>query len=115
MGSHGPLSGSVLMVSECSEAYVGGLGPLSGPMLAVLGGSWGLSGRSGAAKYEERGYLENVLISRAGARSAAWRAVLGHSWGLCGWSWAALGASAGGLGPLLGPLWAVLDGLCGRS
>ena len=49
--------------------------------------------------------------------------------GLCGWSWAALGAyvcglgslwgaSAGGLGSLLGPLWAVLDsswGLCGRS
>ena len=33
-------------------------------------------------------------------------------------SWVALGASAGGFGSLLGPLWAVLDsswGLCGRS
>ena len=44
--------------------------------------------------------------------------VLGRSRGLCVRSWVALGASAGGLGSLLGPLWAVLDsswGLCGRS
>ena len=42
--------------------------------------------------------------------------VLGRSRGLCVRSWVALGASAGGLGSLLGPLWAVLDsswGLCG--
>ena len=43
---------------------------------------------------------------------------LGRSRGLCVRSWVALGASAGGLGSLLGPPWAVLDsswGLCGRS
>ena len=35
-------------------------------------------------------------------------AVLGRSRGLCGQSWAALGASVGCLGPLSGPMWAVL-------
>ena len=38
--------------------------------------------------------------------------------GRCGWSWVPLGASAGGIEPLLGPLWAVLGyswRLCGRS
>ena len=38
--------------------------------------------------------------------------------GLCGWSWVAFGASVGGLGTVLGPLWAVLGrscGLCWRS
>ena len=44
--------------------------------------------------------------------------VLGADQGLCGWSreriracgrsWAALGASMGGLGPVSGPMWAVL-------
>ena len=34
---------------EALEAYVGGLGPLLGLMLAVLGRSWGLSWRSWAA------------------------------------------------------------------
>ena len=82
-------------------AYVGGLGPLLGPMLAVWGRSWGLCGRSGAEKCEEHGYLENVLISRAGARSAAWGSVLSRSWGLCWRSWAALGPYVGGLGLLL--------------
>ena len=71
-----------------------------GPLWAVLDRSW-------AEKCEEHGYLENVLISRAGARSAASGAVLGRSWGLCGRSWAALGAYVGGLGLLLG--------LCGPS
>ena len=110
-------------------AYVGGLGQLLGPILAVLRRSWGLCGRPGAEKCEEHAYLENVLISRAGARSAAWRAVLGRSWGLC-WrsrvalgayvgglvrdlglcwrSWAALATYVGGLGPLLEPMLAVL-------
>ena len=37
--------------------------------------------------------------------------VLGRSRGLCVRSWVALGASAGGLGSLLGPLWAVLAAL----
>ena len=90
-------------------AYVGGLGPLLGPMLAVWGRSWGLCGRSGAEKCEEHGYLENVLISRAGARSAAWGSVLSRSWGLCWRSWAALGPYVGGLGRLFGPMLAVLE------
>ena len=72
-------------------ASVGGLGSLLGPMLAVLGLSWDLCGRSGAEKCEEHGYLENVFISRAGARSAAWGSVLSWSWGLCCRSCAALG------------------------
>ena len=104
--------------SRSSRAYVGGLGPLLGPMLAVLGRSWGLYGRSGAEKCKEHGDLENVLISRAGARSAAWRsvlrpmlAVLGRSWALCWRSWAALGAYVGGLGSRSGPKLAVLGGL----
>ena len=100
------------------RAYVGGLGPLLGHMLAVLRCSWGLYGRSEAEKCEEHGYLENVLISRAGARSAAWGSVLSCSWSLCCWSWAALGAYVGGLGPLLGLMLAVLGrswGLCWRS
>ena len=74
-------------------AFVGGLVPLLGPMLAVLWCSWGLRWRSWTAlgtyvgdpgpswaeKCEEHGYLENVLISRAGMRSAASGAVLGRS------------------------------------
>ena len=93
-----------------------GLEPLLEPMLAVLGRSWGLCWRSGAEKCKEHSYHENVCISRAGARSAAWRSVLSRSWGLCWRSWAALGAYVGGLGPLLelslafvggpGPSWA---------
>ena len=89
-------------------AYVGGLEPLLGPMLAVFGRSWGLCGPSGVEKCEEHDYLEHVRISRAGARSAAWGAVLSRSWGLCCRSWGALGAYVGGLGPLLEPMLAVL-------
>ena len=37
--------------------------------------------------------------------------VLGRSCGLCWRSWAALGAYVGGLGPLLGPVLAVLAAL----
>ena len=51
-------------------------------------------------KVEEHDHLENVFISRAGARSAAW-----------GRSWAALGAYVGGLGPLLGPMFAILGAI----
>ena len=93
--------------------------------MAVLCRSWGLCWRSWAAlgtfvggpgpswaeKCEEHSYLENVLISRAGARSAAWGSVLSCSWSLCWWSWAALGAYVGGLGLLLGPKLAVLGRL----
>ena len=128
------------------RAYVGGPGPLSGPLWAVLGRlgafvggpgpswvrSWGLCWRSWAScwrswgvcwrswrllrpllavlsrlalkKVEEHDHLENVLISRAGARSAALGSVLSCSWSLCWWSWAALGAYVGGLGLLLGPM-----------
>ena len=108
----------MLAVLGRSWAYVGGLGPLLGPKLAVLGRSWSLYGRSRARKCEEHGYLENMLISRAGARSAAWGSVLSCSWGLCCRSWAALGTYVGGLGPLLGPMWAVLGrswSLCWQS
>ena len=56
-------------------------------------------------KCEKHGYLENVLISRAGARSAAWGSVLSCSWVLCWRSWAALGPYVGGLVPLLGLCW----------
>ena len=76
-----------------------GLGPLLGPMLAVLGRSWALCWRSWAV-------LGPML------------AVLGRSWALCWRSWAALGLYVGGLGPLLGPMLAVLDrswALCWRS
>ena len=82
---------------------------VDGPVCVVLGRFGGLCVRSWAAlgayvdeKYEEHGYFENMLISRAGARSAASRAVLGRSWTLCWRSWAALGAYVGDLGPLLG-------------
>ena len=82
--------GSLRSALRC---YVGGLGPLLGPMfavsglmLAVLGRSWGrcwrswrllepllaLLGRLGHKKFEEHDHFENVLISQAGARSAAW-------------------------------------------
>ena len=87
-------------------------------MLAVLGRPWGVVGRPRAKKCEKHSYLENMLISRAGARSAAWGVGLeplsGSSWR----SWAALGPYVGGLGLLLGPMLAVLGcswGLCWRS
>ena len=62
--------------------------------------------------------FENMFISRAGARSAAWGSVLSCSWGLCCRSWVALGTYVGGLVLLLGPMWAVLGrswSLCWRS
>ena len=59
-------------------------------------------------KVEEHNNLENVLISTAGVRSAAWRAVLSRSWGLCWRSWGALGAYVGGLGALLECMLAVV-------
>ena len=111
VGGLGPLLGPMLAVLGPLGTYVGGLGQLLGPMLAVLGRSWGLYGRSRAEKCEEHGYLENMLISRAGARSAAWGSVWSCSWGLCCRSWDALGAYVGGLGSLLGPMLAIL----GRS
>ena len=122
VGSLGPLLGPMLAVLGPLGTHVGGLGPLVGLMLAVLGRSWVLCWRSWVAlgayvaeKCEEHGYLENRLISLAGARSAASGSVLSRSWGLCARSWVALGAYAGGLGPyvdglgpLLGPMLAVL-------
>ena len=91
--------------------HVGGLGALLGPLLAVLaalGASVGGPEPSCAAKVEVHDHLENVLLSRAGVRSAAWRAVLSRSWGLCWRSWGALGAYVGDLGPLLESMLAVL-------
>ena len=103
------------------RASVGGPGPLSGPLWAVLGRlgvfvggpgpswvrSWVLCWRSWAAL----GPLLPVLSRswRRGVRSWAapgtiW-AVWSRSRGLCARSWVALGAYVGGLGPLLGPMW----------
>ena len=87
-------------------------------MLAVLGCSWSLCGRSWAQKCEEHGYIENLPISGAGARSVASGAVWGRSWILSWRSRAALGPYVGGLGPLLGPIFAILGPLLavlGRS
>ena len=111
MAALGRLLGPMLAILGRSWACTGGPGPLLGPLCAILGRSWSLCGRSGAEKCEEHSYLENVLISRAGARSAAWGSVLSCSWSLCCWSWAALGAYVGGLGLLLGPKLAVLGRL----
>ena len=77
-------------------ASVGGLGPILGHLWAILGRSWGLCGRAWAA-------LGPLL------------AVLGRSWGLCGRSWVAFRAFVGDLGPLLGPLLAVLGPLGPKS
>ena len=95
-------------------ACLGGLGRSRGlcwRSWVALGTFVGGPGPSWAEKCEEHSYLENVLISRAGARSAAWGSVLSCSWSLCWWSWAALGAYVGGLGLLLGPKLAVLGRL----
>ena len=107
----GPLLGSMLAVLGLMLAVVGCSGSvcwrswrLLGPLLAVLS-------RLALKKVEEHHHLENVLISRVGVRSAAWRAVLSRSWGLCWRSWGALGAYVGGLGPLLGRILPLLGGL----
>ena len=71
---------------EALGAYVGGLGLLLGPMLAVLVRSWGLCWRSWAA-----------LGAHVGG--------LGRSWGLCWRSWAAFGAFVGGPGPSWAEKW----------
>ena len=60
--------------------YVGDLGKLVWPLLAILGRSWASAGGSGP--------LLGAML-----------AVLGRSWDLCWRSWAALGAYVGGLGP----------------
>ena len=80
VGDLGPLLGLYWRSWVALGAAVCGPGPLLEPKLAVLGRSWGLSGRPGAEKCEEHGYLlQNMLISLAGARSAAWGAVLSRS------------------------------------
>ena len=96
-----------------------------GQLLGLCWRSWAALGAYVAEKCQENGYLENVVISRAGARSAASGAVLGRSWTLCWRSWAAPGAYVAGLGPLLGPMFVILGplfailarslGLCSRS
>ena len=124
-----PLLAVLGRLGSALGCYVGGLGPLLGSMLAVLGLMLAVLGRSGSVcwrswrllgpllavlsrlalkKVEEHDHLENVLISRAGVRSAAWRAVLSRSWGLCWRSWGALGAYVGDLGSLLESMLAVL-------
>ena len=74
---------------EALAAYVGGLGPLFGPMLAVLGRSWGLCWRSWAAL--------KAYVGGLGSRSGPMWAVLGTDQGLSWRSW-----------PVLGPKWSVL-------
>ena len=88
-------------------AYVGGLGPLLGPMLAVLGRSWGLCRRSCAAL--------GAYVGGLGLLLGPMLAVLARSWALCWRSWAALGAYVGGLGLLLGPMLTVLGRFRGLS
>ena len=75
-------------------AYVGGLGP-------VCWRSWAALGAYVDEKTKNIITLENVIISEAGARSAAWGVVLSRSWGLCWRSWAALGVYVGDLGPTI--------------
>ena len=65
--------------------YVGGLGPLLEPMLAVLGRSWRLCWRSWAAL--------GAYVGGPGPLLGPMLAVLGCSWGLCWRSWAVLGRS----------------------
>ena len=72
------------------ETYVGGLGPLLGPMLAVLGHSWALRWRSWIALRAYVGGLGPLL--------GPMLAVLGRSWALCWRSWAALGVMLAVLG-----------------
>ena len=84
--------------------------PWGGPR-TVLGTFVGGPGPSWAEKCEEHSYLENVLISRTGARSAALGSVLSCSWSLCWWSWAAHSTYVGGLGLVLGPKLTVLGRL----
>ena len=89
------------------RASVGGLNPLLGPLLVVLGRSWGyvgdlglllgLCGRSRVALGPSVGGLGPLLEPSL--------AILGCSWGLCWRSWAALGASVGGPGPSRGLCW----------
>ena len=83
-----------------------GLGPLSGPMCAVLGRSWGLCGRSWVALRSTVGGL-GQLLGLMWVVLGPLRAILGRSW-----------ASVGGLGPLSVPSLAILDrswDLCWRS
>ena len=49
VGGLGPLLGPIFEVLGPLGTYVGSLRPLLGPMLAVLGRSWGLSWRSWVA------------------------------------------------------------------
>ena len=98
-----------------------------GPMLAVLGCSWGLCwrswaalgayvggpGRTGGGRRTYVGDLELLL----GLYGRSW-AALGASIGGLGCTWAALGAYVGGLGLPLGPQLTVLGrswSLCWRS
>ena len=113
---------------------MGGLGPLSGPMWAVLGPcgrfrslygrSWVALGASvgglGPLSGPSGGYLRGpwggvskrvVLIHLFGCHlgsllAGSWACMggLGRSRGLCWRYCAALGAYVGGLGPLLGPM-----------
>ena len=129
LGRLGAFVGGPGRLGSAFGCYVGGLGPLLGSVLAVLGLMLAVLGRPGSVcwrswrllgpllavlsrlallKVEVHDHLENVLISRAGVRSAAWRAVLSRSWGLCWRSWGALGAYVGDLGPLLESMLAVL-------
>ena len=74
-------------------AYVGGLGLLLRPTLAVLGISWGLFGRSGAEKCEDVAIFKMCLFLERE-----------HDLRPVGRSGAALGAYFGSLGTLLGPM-----------
>ena len=81
-------------------ASVGGLRPLLGPMLAVLGRSWDLCWRSWV--------VLGAYVGGLGSGSGPKMAVVGRLQSLSWLSWAALGACVGGLELLSGPSWAVV-------
>ena len=94
----GPLSG----VGACADSlgysrglcYAGGSGPLLGPLLAVLGRSWGLCSRSWA--------ILGPLLAVPGRLGPTLRCYVGGLGPLLGPMlavWATLGASVGGPGP----------------
>ena len=88
---------------------MGGLGPLSVPLWVVLGRSSGLCGRSRAALGAYVGGLGQLLESWASAGGSG--PLLGPMLAVLGRSW----TSAGSSGPLLGPMLAVLGCSCASA
>ena len=111
------LTGLCVRSRAALETYVGGLGALLGPMLAVVGRSWALMG----GLEPLLGPLCPVLGCSWSLCWRSWAALgphvggLGQLFSICWRSWAALGPYVGGLGLLLGPMLAVLGCSWGLS